>query len=236
MRILAAAFGIFAALLLLGAWRLGAIASAASPAPTPANAVTLVNNSGVSASDLHFFLIEPVPISAGVVTNAPGCASPVINVSGANGPDFTTVFDVVWPSACVDPGESVTLGFSCNVFSCPSPFISCVDWTLSGSIIGTPCPTPDCGGVPCCAGVPCPTPTTTPTAVPTSAPTAAPTASALPTVQPTASPTYKVSGLPKTGGSPEGSDSPSIALILAGVGLMFVGGTGFKVARRKGAF
>ncbi len=155
-----------------------------TPTPTPASGtvVTFANNTGVTASDLHFFVVQPgMTLTADVVTNAPGCATPASSVGGANGPDFTFVVDVIWPGACVDTGESVELMLTCSnpgpPGSCsPTVVNNCSEWTLSGSTIGSPCPTPNCGGVPCCNGLPCPTPTATPaTPTPTPTPTPSPT-------------------------------------------------------------
>jgi hypothetical protein len=149
-----------------------------TPTPLQGTLATLVNNTGVAASDLHFYLIEAaMTVTVQVVTNAPGCSSPVVSFGGGgDGPDFTMAINVVWSSACVDPGESVTVSLLCSSPQSPAPCVGsvlnqCGDWTLLGSIIGTPCPTPDCGGVPCCNHVPCPPlpPSPTPTPSPTPA-------------------------------------------------------------------
>jgi hypothetical protein len=48
---------------------------------------------------------------------------------------------VVWPNACVDPGESVTMEFMTDCSFCDAPEVSSVNWTSSGPF-PTPTPTP----------------------------------------------------------------------------------------------
>jgi hypothetical protein len=115
----------------------------ASPAPTPTSThVTAINDTGVTADDLHFSVhSSSTTMTAEVSVNAPGCATPTATVNQTTGVDFTFDLDVFWPTACVDGGESVTVKVSCPG---PCGFVStfgCEEWTLSGSIVGTPCPT-----------------------------------------------------------------------------------------------
>jgi WD40-like Beta Propeller Repeat len=152
-----------------------------TPTPTqtgaPGTLVTFTNNSGSTANDLHFAVTVPSQsLTVTVEQNAPGCAPPTVNSSyGAGGPDFTFGVTVVWPTSCVDQGESVTLRLSCQPSGCHLGTVWCSDWTIDGSTIGQPCsPTPNCGGVPCCNGLPCPTATATATPGPPT-PTATPT-------------------------------------------------------------
>ena len=114
-----------------------------TPAPTPtATQVTAINDTGVTADALHFFVhSSSMTLTAEVSGNAPGCATPTATVNQTMGIDFTFDLDVVWPTACVDSGESVTVKVSCLG---PCGFMStfgCEEWTLSGLMVGTPCPT-----------------------------------------------------------------------------------------------
>jgi hypothetical protein len=86
---------------------------------------TFTNQTGQAASDLHVCMDRPVG-GAGVESNAPGCASPAIThvVRG-------TDIDIVWPNACIDPGESFGL-----YVGTPGPAaVHCYFWTLSGNPI-----------------------------------------------------------------------------------------------------
>src|SRR4030095_11327850 len=71
------------------------------------------NNTGQSASDLHFILrsFSTQVGNAAVTGNPPGCPQPAVGFGRTTGPDFTYAGDVIWPSACVDNGESVTVSF-----------------------------------------------------------------------------------------------------------------------------
>ena len=134
-----------------------------TPTPTPTGApgtlVTFTNNTGSTANDLHFAVTHAgQTFTVSVEQNAPGCSQPTISTGQGGGPDFTIAVNVVWPTSCVDPGESVILRLDCG--GCTTLFFWCSDWTIDGNIIGQPCsPTPNCGGVPCCNGLPCPTAT-----------------------------------------------------------------------------
>ena len=168
------------------------------------------------ASDLHFWTTGPYQnVTPTVEQNAPGCSQPTAGASFVGSPDFTFRVSVVWPTNCVDPGESVTLRLGCGYTPAATPapgctvnVPNCVDWTTNGNQIGSPCPTPNCGGQPCCGGLPCPTPTATPTpSVPTATATVTPTpcGSCTPTATPTPNPNAaghdarltRIGGVPK---------------------------------------
>jgi hypothetical protein len=156
--------------------------------------VTFVNDTGVAASDLHFFQTQQAGnLSVELVCNAPMCADPSISVSLISHVGvYHFSVGVVWPSVCVDPGERVTLRLYCGGAACAAtgvPHPTCDDWTLNGSIIGTPCPNP--------AVTPSPTATATATATPTATATATATPTATATVSPT--PTATVSPTPTPG-------------------------------------
>ena len=134
-----------------------------TPTPPPGTPVTFTNNTGVTASGLHFFAAGPMFLGVSVVENAEGCAWANGRADHTTlGPDFTFEVNVQFSGECVDDGESVTLSLDCvrPELGCGEAFVlgNCADWTVAGTIVGTPCPTPDCGGVPCCNGLPCPTP------------------------------------------------------------------------------
>ncbi len=91
----------------------------------PYTTETFVNDSRQAASELHIrgearALPSPLP---SLVRNAAGCDQPSILH-----PVPDTV-DVVWPTACVEPGESVTIEFSADCPFCEPPSISSFEWT-----------------------------------------------------------------------------------------------------------
>jgi len=90
------------------------------------------NGTGQAASDLHVQVDLFANVS--LVQNAPGCATPTISKLPPFGFLFTAA-DVVWPTRCVDPGESVTLQFfsDCGPPQCSGPGIQTYYWTLSGT-------------------------------------------------------------------------------------------------------
>jgi len=183
----------------------------ATPSPS-ANVLTFTNTTGVAASDLHFAVSVSSSNPTMTVTveqNAPGCQQPTTSTSPTS-PDFTFFVNVVWPTNCVDPGESVTLRLDCGS-GCGVNHFWCSDWTLNGNVIGPSCnPTPNCGGVPCCNGLPCPTATltATPTATP-GTPTATRTATPPPTCLPCGTPTETASPTPSATPSATATSCPA---------------------------
>ncbi|TMF12128.1 MAG: hypothetical protein E6I38_03875 [Chloroflexi bacterium] len=152
--------------------------AAATPTGTPTSVlVTATNGTGVTADDLHFYAhSSSMTLTVEVPVNAPGCATPTGSAGTTTGLDFTFAVNVTWPTTCVDSGESVTVKLSCPGYCSFINTFGCEDWTLSRSVIGSPCPTPNCAGQPCCGGLPCPTATASPTpGGPTATPTATPT-------------------------------------------------------------
>jgi hypothetical protein len=130
------------------------------PSPTGCDvprSVTFVNTTGQSASDLHFILTSSSPNVGGaaVTQNAPGCPAPAVGFGRTSGPNYTFAGDVIWSSACVDNGESVTVTVATGGLSVT---VQCYHWTIFGSPIATPCSTS----------------TATPTATPTPSPTPTP--------------------------------------------------------------
>jgi len=178
------------------------------PSPTPPSSpMSFTNDTGVTASDLHFFTTGPYQnVSVTVQQNAPGCSQPTASASFVGSPDFTHVVNVVWPTSCVDSGQSVTLGVGCGYSpgATPAPGCTvnlpdCVNWTIDGSVIGSQCPTPNCGGQPCCGGLPCPTSTATATPgtiTPTPTATPSPTATSTATATATATATSTSASTP----------------------------------------
>jgi Response regulator containing a CheY-like receiver domain and an HTH DNA-binding domain len=123
-----------------------------TPTPTmpPALTVTFTNHSGVTASDLHFFVTQSGSYLQfqSLDANPAGCVGPDVSITGfPSWPQRDFHVTLTWPDACVDDGESVTVTLLCGNpsidGSCgPAPYDGCADWTLSGTIIGTPCPIP----------------------------------------------------------------------------------------------
>jgi CSLREA domain-containing protein len=131
------------------------------PSPTGCDLVrffTFTNTTGQSASDLHFILDSNSPNVGGVAVsqNAPGCPQPAVGFGRTTGPNYTFVGDVIWSSACVDNGESVTVQTGSGASSLT---VHCYNWTIFGTPIGTPCTPPP-------TATPTPTATATPTPTP----------------------------------------------------------------------
>jgi hypothetical protein len=123
-----------------------------TPTPTmpPALTATFTNHTGVTASDLHFFVTQSGSYLQfqSLDANPAGCVGPDVSITGfPSWPQRDFHVTLTWPDACVDDGESVTVTLLCGNpsidGSCgPAPYDGCADWTLSGTIIGTPCPIP----------------------------------------------------------------------------------------------
>jgi hypothetical protein len=126
-------------------------ASALSPTPLPDNSVLLCNTSGQTADGLEFYIGGPMFVEPVIAVNAAGCETPSATADESP-PDFTNKITVTWPSVCVGPGAAVEIAFDCShLDDTPTPCqpaLGCVSWTLGGQPLGSPCPTPDCGGVP----------------------------------------------------------------------------------------
>lgn len=225
---------------------------APSSTPTPVNSIDLCNTTGQTADGLEFYVTGPMFVRPLIAVNAAGCATPS-TTSSESAPDFTNKITVTWPSACVGPQADVEIAFDCSSLDdtprpCqPQPALGCVSWTLAGQPLGSPCPTPNCGGVPCCNGLPCPTPTptnstpATPTSPPTETPcdvctlTPSPTLRTIPprptppedtqTASPgppttfVVTPTPLPAALPATGGNPSGSSTDNLGIGFVGFGL-----------------
>lgn len=66
-------------------------------------------NRSLIAIDLHAtFSGTGGDLRAAIVANAPGCDDPIIPSNGQTG----NTLDIVWPSECIDPGESVGVRIS----------------------------------------------------------------------------------------------------------------------------
>jgi hypothetical protein len=123
-----------------------------TPTPTmpPALTATFTNHTGVTASDLHFFVTQSGSYLQfqSLDANPAGCVGPDVSIIGfPSWPQRDFHVTLTWPDACVDDGESVTVTLLCGNPSIdggcgPAPYDGCADWTLSGTIIGTPCPIP----------------------------------------------------------------------------------------------
>jgi hypothetical protein len=123
----------------------------ASPTPTPSlptsRQLSFSNFTSGVADRLEVEVLDGQADS--VAQNAPGCAAPSI-ISRGN------PVIVVWPALCVDPGEQVTLNFTClQPGVCPVP--QCATWLAGGVVLGSQAYPPwQC---------PSPTPTATPFSV-----------------------------------------------------------------------
>ena len=91
---------------------------------------TFTNNLNQAASDLHYtFRGTGGSLEVQIVDNAPGCDDPQIPSNGT----ITNRMDIIWNSACVDPGETV------KVKVCTENHSLLPDggfWTLNGENIG----------------------------------------------------------------------------------------------------
>ncbi len=94
-----------------------------TPTATPTPLTTITNNTGQAAGFLHVQSFSTIATLPSV--NAPGCGAPAIFGSGFE------YWEIVWPSACVDPGESVSFQFG------PSPFPPFFGyyWTASPPVV-----------------------------------------------------------------------------------------------------
>jgi hypothetical protein len=137
--------------------------STLAPSPTPAEArpFSACNTTDYPADAYHgFFLGTGQVLEPQLAANPPGCDEPSLTSLRA-GLDFGYYVEVDWPSACVQPGESVSLSFTCRAtpvdapVPCAAGIYGCAGWIAAGRPLGQPCEGPDCGGVPCCAGLPC---------------------------------------------------------------------------------
>ena len=116
----------------------------------PALTATFTNHTGVTASDLHFFVTQSGSYLQfqSLDANPACCDGPDVSIIGfPSWPQRDFHVTLTWPDACVDDGESVTVTLLCGNpsidGSCgPAPYDGCADWTLSGTIIGIPCPIP----------------------------------------------------------------------------------------------
>jgi hypothetical protein len=145
------------------------------PGPTPVpHTIGYCHGQTPSSDGLRGFFETPAQRLDVVVSQNPGgCPVPTVTSDRTDGPDFSFEVTVTWGAPCVYSGRLVELSFACaqEPSGAAEPCLpsgGCADWTLAGQPQGSPCPTPDCGGVPCCNGLPCPTPTHTPSATPSS--------------------------------------------------------------------
>ena len=166
----------------------------ATPTATPQAIFTFTNATGQAASDLHIVVEQNTANHAiQLVTNAPGCTQPTISVNRTQDVDFEFMDDVIWSSACVDPGESASFSIACGTGCQPS--VHCYNWTIFATPIGTQCfsirptLTPSATASPtACPGC-TPTPTRTPSPTASPSPTVSPTPTSCTPCTPTATAT-----------------------------------------------
>lgn len=92
---------------------------------------TFTNNLNRSVNDLHaIFRGTGGDLKTTILKNAPGCGMPAVN----NGDEVSNRMDIVWPAACVDPGESVRVRV-CSANG--TPMFDGGFWTLNGVDVGT---------------------------------------------------------------------------------------------------
>lgn len=120
-----------------------------SPTPTPTppftpfSQATLCNRTGVAANDLHVLLANPAVNVQPLISVPPACGAPTYEYAGPVPPTYTGVH-ITWPSACVVPGEAVTVSFNANCTTpqpgCNQPGIVCSYWTLNGTLVPSETP------------------------------------------------------------------------------------------------
>ncbi len=149
---------------------IGPTYTATNPGPLSADGLTVTDtSSGFNSTGLF------------VLTNAPGCAAPVIvseTYSNTGGPvpmrQYTTVTVLQWPTVCIAPGDSVSVQYA-GAFNAPIfPFYAPPSGVFSA------------GGIPNASATPLPTSTPTATLTPTPCPGVCPTATSTPSPPPTA--------------------------------------------------
>jgi hypothetical protein len=99
MTAVAAVLLVLATFVTARATRVGAGPYTPTPTPTPTPTTTFTNNTGEAAGFLH---LQSNDSGALPSVNAPGCGVPTVFGGGFE------YWEIVWPSPCVDPGESVS--------------------------------------------------------------------------------------------------------------------------------
>ena len=132
-----------------------------SSTPVPDNTIEICNDEHATADELQLYVMGPMSVEPIVAQNVPGCNIPATSAF-ESAPDFTNLITVTWPTECVTPGATLRIAFECYPPGGCDLQPSCVQWLVHGQVIGSACPTPNCGGVPCCTGLPCPTATPAP--------------------------------------------------------------------------
>lgn len=110
------------------------------PAPpfTPYADASLCNDTGIIADDLHITLAGPAGNENFLTANAPGCDTPLVQLS--DDPGAYTQVDMQWPEPCVDPGETVDVHFEANCTTpdagcVTEPNVACFNWTQGGTTL-----------------------------------------------------------------------------------------------------
>jgi len=122
-----------------------------TPPYTPYYDWRICNDTGDPANDLHITLNSDTRSLDPVYINAPGCPEPGYTYN-TGAPPYKSI-DVVWSSACVDPGEAVFVHFdaNCNTISppCGDVRVDCYYWTLDGQALPSVSPAPVNPGISC---------------------------------------------------------------------------------------
>ena len=113
-----------------------------TPPFTPYAQLNLCNDTGQAVNDLHIVLGREARNLAPVSANVPGCPEPGYTYSSGGSP-YDRV-DIVWQTACIDPGDAVGVYFQANCSTpepgCYEPYISCFYWTLDGDAVPSASP------------------------------------------------------------------------------------------------
>jgi hypothetical protein len=108
---------------------------------------TTVTNDGASpALELHLEFSSPSTSTAPLNDDPPGCAPPTY-VYGSGWPPVYYSLDVIWSSACIDPGESATFTFFTDCDTCTAPAVSSFAWSYCPGVFSPFQPDSDTDGV-----------------------------------------------------------------------------------------
>jgi hypothetical protein len=123
-----------------------------STAPTnalqtfPSTTVTFTNDGAAPALELHLEFSSPSTSTAPLNDDPPGCAPPTY-VYGSGWPPVYYSLDVIWSSACIDPGESATFTFFTDCDTCNAPAVSSFAWSYCPGVFSPFQPDSDSDGV-----------------------------------------------------------------------------------------
>lgn len=109
----------------------GEEAAVAGDWPFPHANVTIENDTGVAVDGIEVN-VYPAANFNPITENPPGCGQPEYQYVGY---PYDPLI-VTWPTACVDPGESVKFMFGVDCADCPTPYVYDHIWMLGGETVG----------------------------------------------------------------------------------------------------